>query len=273
MEKERCAFPGLKGLETSSQPLIVFVDDDNLVANNYISRAFYLMKAHKEVGLAGGLGFPVSTVPLPEWFGKYQGAYAVGPQAENEGVISMERTYLHGAGLVMRKDVWQHIMNNSFNFVLSGRKGKLMSSGEDSEISSAYRMTGYDLWYDPKLQFQHIIPENRLNWNYLVRLAREFGKSFTILDIYYSEIQEFTGWKRAKSHNWLLGTIICVYQLLRLFPSYIHVRFKKLEGTRKDFQFNFQFGVLIQRFKLIGDFNSRKKEILGFKERIQQSIK
>jgi glycosyltransferase involved in cell wall biosynthesis len=261
----------LRGLDTSVHPIIVFVDDDNLVAEDYIARAFNLMEGNKKLGLAGGLGIPVSDTGFPEWFDQYQDAFAVGPQADKTGVISEERTYLHGAGLIMRKEVWQLIMESGFNFVLSGRKGKSMSSGEDSEISSAFRLAGYDLWYDPNLKFQHIIPVQRLNWKFLIKLSREFGKSFAVLDIYFSEIRDFTGWKKAKSHNWILGTAICVYQILKLLPAYTWIKLRNVEGARKDFQLTYQSGVFIQRFKLLGNFTSIKKEIIGFKKRVQQS--
>lgn len=265
--------PGLsnartRGMQTSIYPVIVFVDDDNLIAANYISRAYMIMENNKNVGLAGGLGIPDSEEKLPTWFDDYQDAYAVGPQAESEGIISEERSYLHGAGLVMRKDAWNAILDKGFRFLLSGRKGKSMSSGEDSEISSAFRLAGYDLWYDPGMKFSHIIPPRRLNWKFLLKLAREFGKSFVVLDIYISEIKGFTGWKRAKSHNWFLGSFICSYKLVKLFPSYIYIKLRAKEGMRDEFSFLFHSGIFFQRIKLATGFRKLKNEITALKQKL-----
>ncbi len=270
-EKPGLSNARIKGLQTSVHPVIVFVDDDNLVDENYIRRAYQIMKDHSDVGLAGGLGEAVSDVEFPGWFRNYLDVYAVGPQADNEGYIPMERTYLHGAGIIMRKDVWDYLQQNGFTFLLSGRKGKSMSSGEDSEISSAFRLAGFKLWYDPGLRFKHILPEQRISWKYVTRLAKEFGKSFVVLDIYLSEIRGYKGWKKWKSHNWVLGTLICSYQLIRLLPSRTRLMLRYSEGSRKEFEFNYQQGVLMQRFKLIRRFSKIKNEISTFKQRIEKN--
>ena len=266
--------PGLsnartKGLSVAKYSVIVFVDDDNLVSEDYIAKAYSVMASNSAIGLAGGLGFAESSIPLPEWFDNYQDAYAVGPQADEQGPIPETRMYLHGAGLVMRKEAWDMIMNKGFGFILSGRKGKSMSSGEDSEISSAFRLAGYTLWYDPGLRFRHIISANRLSWKYLVNLTREFGKSFVVLDMYISEIQNNKGWEKAKSHNWILGTAISVYQWLKLIPAYLYLEITNPSGQKKVVWFSYQTGILIQRFKLLGNFNKIKKEISDIRERLK----
>ena len=258
----------IKGIYSSKYPYIVFVDDDNWLSDEYISRAYRIMEEHPQMGLVGGLGIPVTENELPPWFNHYMDAYAVGPQADNEGEIATDRTYLHGAGLVMRREGWDYLMKNDFKFLLSGRKGKSMSSGEDSEISSAFRLSGYKLWYDPMMVFKHVIPDRRLSWIFLIKLAKEFGKSFVVLDMYITEIKEYHGWKRAKSHNWLIGTAICIFQLIKLLPAAFFLIFKNSSGNRKEFQWNYQIGILIQRFKLIGNFTTIRREIMDLRKRL-----
>lgn len=270
-EKPGLSNARLKGLETSVYEIIVFVDDDNLLDEQYISGAYNTMISNRDIGLAGGLGEAVSTNPFPDWFQNYLDVYAVGPQAEKEGYLSGSRNYLHGAGIIMRKDAWDYLINQGFSFMLSGRKGKSMSSGEDSEISSAFRMAGFSLWYNPELKFEHVLPESRISWDYVRKLSREFGKSFVVLDIYLSEIQNFTGWKRTKSHNWLVGTLICFYQLFRLFPHFLWLKINYREGNRKEFEINYQYGILMQRFKLLRKFSGIREEIIVFKKRLEEN--
>jgi glycosyltransferase involved in cell wall biosynthesis len=269
-EKPGLSNARIRGINASSYPYIVFVDDDNWVSEEYISKAYQIMEEHPDVGLAGGLGIPVSDTELPEWFSNYQDAYAVGPQHDNEGYLPDSRSYIHGAGMIMRKDVWFLLQDQGFRFVLSGRKGKSMSSGEDSEISSAFRLAGYRLWYDPTLVFRHILPSQRLRWNYLVKLAREFGKSYVILSVYSNEIWDRKGWQRKKSHNWFIGTAVSFYHYLRDLPPYLWLKIKGEKGARKEFEFRYQSGILSQRFKIAGRFEEIKREISGLKERLRE---
>ena len=250
-----------KGLDVSSYSIIIFVDDDNLIADNYISRSYEIMSVNSDVGLAGGLGIPLANIEYPVWFGEFQNAIAVGPQADQDGYIPHSRTYLHGAGLVMRKMVWERLISKGFNFNLSDRKGKSLSSGGDSELSVAIRLAGYQLWYDSGLVYKHILPENRLKWDHIIKLSREFGKSFVVIDLYRSKLNNLKGWKLLKSSNWMIAYFICLRDILRLLPSFFWIKLQKTEGNRKEYQLNFYYGALIQRTKLAFRFPELKKEI------------
>ncbi len=266
--------PGLsyareKGLESSSYSIVIFVDDDNLLSESYLHRAYEIMINHHDVGLLGGLGIPVSEKDLPPWFIYYQSAYAVGPQAPQDGYLPLTRTYLHGAGLVMRKDVWDFLVSKGFKLLLSGRKGKSLSSGEDSEISNVFKMAGYQLWYDSGLQFKHVLPPGRLTWSYIVRLSREFGKSAVVLDIYRANIKNFTGWEWMKVNSWPVSILISLYHLLEFLPAYLWIQIRKIEGNHKEYKFQYHYGVTLQRLKLLFGFREIRNEI----SRLQRQLK
>lgn len=263
----------MKGLSAARQDIIVFVDDDNLLDKTYISKAHQIMSDHPDVGLAGGLGFPVTTVPLPGWFNAYQSAYAVGKQADMKGYLPEARTYLHGAGVIMRKNVWDHLISEGFTFLLSGRKGKALSSGEDSEITSAFRMAGYKLWYDPTLTFEHLIGPQRLEWAYLIRLAGAFGKTLVVLDLYRSEILEYRGWKLMKTRLWIFGTLVSLKDLCLQLPGYLKSKIRNEEGTTEEFQYHYFRGALLQWIALFTRLPRIKKEIKALHARLRESIK
>jgi len=268
--------PGLsnarkKGIESSAFPYFVFVDDDNWLAIDYISRAFRIMEDHQDVGMAGGYGVPITSVELPDWFKEFEAAFAVGHQYQKEGYVPYERTYLHGAGMIMRRSAWDTLENNFFRFVLSDRKGGALSSGGDSELTYAIRLAGYSCWYDPNLKFKHLIPENRISWQYLLNLASEFGKSFVILNIYSTELRNYVGWKRSKSHSWLLGFAIALYQFLKFFPGVFKDLNSDKEGSLREFQYYFKVGELKKRMSIILQFSKIKNEISSLKYRLQAS--
>jgi glycosyltransferase involved in cell wall biosynthesis len=257
-----------KGLEVASYSIIVFVDDDNLLHENYISTGFHVMTSHPDVGLAGGLGTPLASRVLPAWFKEYESAFAVGAQAPEMGYLPAARTYLHGAGVVMRKSVWDKLISCGFEFLLSGRKGKSLSSGEDSELTSAFRLAGCKLWYDPGMRFAHIIPDQRLRWDYIVRLAREFGKAGVVIDLYSVRINNARGWSRIKMQVWLMGMAVSFVNLIRVFPGYMRILTRYSEGRRKEFEFSYHYGYFIQKLRLLGRHAMVKNEI----SRLQRSL-
>jgi len=267
--------PGLsnarrKGLAEAVHPVIVFVDDDNLLDKGYLSLAHRIMTEHPDVGLAGGLGIPVAPVELPWWFEENKAAYAVGPQAAEAGYAPDSRTYLHGAGLVMRKEGWEWLISRGFGFILSGRKGQALTSGEDMELTYAFRFAGYRLWYDPGLQYEHIIPENRLRWDYLVKLAGEFGKSAVVLDLYQVRHRKFRGWDLLKVECWILGMAVTIYNLLKIFPRYLILRARYREGDPTEFGFRYLCGFFQHKLKLAGKYRGIRKEIDGLRAKISR---
>jgi glycosyltransferase involved in cell wall biosynthesis len=266
--------PGLsnarrKGLDISEYSIIVFVDDDNLISNNYISRAYDIMSSKSDVGLAGGLGVPVANIEFPAWFSNYQDAFAVGPQSDQDGYVPSSRSYLHGAGIVIRKSVWDSLVSKGFNFILSDRKGKSLNSGGDSEISVLFRLSGYKLWYDSGLSFKHVIPENRLKWDYVIKLSREFGKSFAILDLYHAKVNNLSGWERLKSYSWVISNMICLRDILKKLPSFFWIKLRKIEGDRNEFRLNFHYGTFIQRIKFAFRYTEIKKEICNIHSKLK----
>jgi glycosyltransferase involved in cell wall biosynthesis len=265
--------PGLsnarrKGLAEAVHEFVVFVDDDNLLEEGYIARAHRVMTGHPDVGLAGGFGIPRSSVELPHWFRANEAAFAVGPQGGQAGYVPDSRTYLHGAGLVMRKSVWDMLISRDFTFMLSGRKGKSLTSGEDSELSYAFRLAGYKLWYDPGMKFEHAIPENRLRWSHLARLAGEFGKSAVVLDLYRVRFRQLKGWDRFKVDNWFAGMVVGVYNLARVTPRYVALKMNYREGDHREFGFRYISGYFMQRLSLALKYRSIRKGIDDLRVRI-----
>lgn len=260
-EKAGLSHARQKGLNSARYSVIVFVDDDNILDEHYIAIAFDIMESNPSVGLAGGLGKPVSNVNLPSWFKEFESAYAVGPQAENKGYLPEKRTYLHGAGIVMRKRAWDLIKDQGFTFTLHGRSGQSLGAGEDSEITYAFRLAGFDLWYDPDLRFEHIISENRLQWRHLLKLAHGFGKSAVILDIYKTQFGELKGWNKIKRSYWLPSVGLSLVNFLRFLPGFIHFRLNYKEGHPKEFQLHFHHGYILTKFQLIRHYPSIRRKI------------
>ncbi|HCW08962.1 MAG TPA: hypothetical protein DGG95_16525, partial [Cytophagales bacterium] len=93
--------PGLsfareQGIANSNSPLLVFCDDDNWLAPDYLTVAVTYMNQNPSVGIAGGFNEAVIECAMPrhekfswEW-------YAVGQQGEKTGDITTSKGYVFG---------------------------------------------------------------------------------------------------------------------------------------------------------------------------------
>ena len=181
--------PGLinarkKGFEQAQYEFISFIDDDNWVAQNWVQTVFEKMQEYPRAAALGGRSEGVFEVEPPSWFAEQQGCFAVGEQAPQEGDVSFTRGWVWGAGLIIRKSAWLKLVESGFEPILSGRKGNVLTSGEDNELCFAFLLSGYQICYSPILVLQHSIPKSRLEWNYLSRLYRGFGPMNLVMDFY-----------------------------------------------------------------------------------------
>ena len=166
--------PGLiyareRGFTEAQFGLLLFCDDDNWLQENYIRHAVEIMDANSNVAILGSQSTAFFETEKPSWFNDFEKAYVVGKPMQQSGIANA-RSYIAGAGMVIRKAVLQLLYSLNFKPLLTGRKGKELLSGEDSEISLLVIFLGYDLYYDERLQFTHFIPAGRLSWSYCVSM-------------------------------------------------------------------------------------------------------
>jgi len=168
---------------------LIICDDDNWLANDYVSKAFKLLETHRNVAAAGGLGIPVSDSIFPDWFSDYHYAYAVGPQSVKKGIIK-SRGILWGAGLVTRKSIYLNMYKQYQSFLPESKLNIL--SAEDTEYCIRLQLKGYDLYYDPSLIFHHFIPSFKLSTEFRDnKLLKGFKDSQEILSKYYAAMRAY----------------------------------------------------------------------------------
>jgi len=224
--------PGLsyarqKGLAESRFEVVSFIDDDNWVEAHWVEKVYNHMNGNPDMGILGGRGIATFESEAPEWFPKFEGSYAVGRQATASGRVNK---ILYGAGLNIRIEAWNHLVKNSFEFILSDRKGSSLSSGGDSELCLAVLLSGYQLYYDDELTFYHEMPDVRVQWEYLTRLYRGFAKTGPIALIYYSYLPG-SNRNPVKAESWIISVTVALMNLIRSIPGYLKVAFKDKQGS------------------------------------------
>lgn len=182
--------PGLSearsaGIRNASHEYLLFCDDDNWLEPDYIGNVFARLESDPAIGVLGGENIAAMEIPAPEWFAKEQETFAVGKQGSRTGDVS-KRRFLFGAGMAIRKSVWNQLMAKGYRSFLSDRKGASLSSGGDSEICAWHLREGYGLFYDESLRLRHHMEAGRLTKEYLNRLKRSMASANAILRVYHS---------------------------------------------------------------------------------------
>ena len=179
-----------RGVEESKYEYILFCDDDNWLHCDYVSKAFSIINGNNSIGVLGGRSEAVSDHAFPFWFSTFQASYAVGVQAINSGDVSSRR-YVWGAGMVLRKSVYQKLAASGFKHYLSDRSGKQLMSGGDSEICAWYLLVGLKLWYSEDLMLKHFMPPERLAKDYFEKMLAGLRDSALIHNKYFHLIRIF----------------------------------------------------------------------------------
>jgi glycosyltransferase involved in cell wall biosynthesis len=199
-----------KGFEEASYGLLAFVDDDNWVAPDWVAVVFDIMSNESRLGAVGSIRDPVFDGLAPGWFKSFHSSYAVLTEQDFRA-LDQPPEYLPTAGLCVRKSAWEELLRRGFSFRSVGRKGTRLTGGEDTELTMALRLSGWELRVDPKLRLRHFMPSQRLKWKYLRRLLRSYEASHVTLDSYSAHSLLLPrGPARWISESWL-------YQLGRSF--------------------------------------------------------
>ncbi|OUJ73152.1 glycosyltransferase [Hymenobacter crusticola] len=180
--------PGLSfareaGVNKARYDILIFCDDDNWLNSNYVQTAYGIMQDNSYFGIVGGNNTAVAESDFPSWFEELKSEYACGTQGDKDGVT--KRFYIWGAGMVIRKKIFEELKEKQFTSQLSDRKGVELSSGGDSEICFGAILLGYELAYSSKLQLKHFMSSDRLQWSYVVRLMLGHAKASYKLAYYW----------------------------------------------------------------------------------------
>jgi glycosyltransferase involved in cell wall biosynthesis len=197
--KSGLAHARVAGLMAAVSTVVVFVDDDNWLANDYLDLAYRVLANDPSIGALGGQSVAVfEGGVLPNGFEAHASSFAVGSQAQSTGDIT-PRGYLWGAGLTVRADVLRSIFDSGVRPLLLGREGAKLTAGDDSELCKWLILSGYRLHYDETLRFSHFISLGRQSQKYLEKIHEGFASSAYILSAYQAYIDRADFLRRAFS--------------------------------------------------------------------------
>lgn len=176
------------GLGAAAGGLIVFVDQDNVLAPDYLSRVLQRFEEHPEVGLAGGKSLPEFAGNPPPWTREFWPLLALRDLGDSPriahphrkpdgGLASYPPEAPHGAGMAGRREAFAAWLRDS-EARISGRRRASLSSADDNEIVIHAMKAGWAVAYFPDLVLTHLIPPERLSEGYLARINHGIQRSW-----------------------------------------------------------------------------------------------
>jgi hypothetical protein len=185
-DKVGLTFARLCGIKESNGELLIFVDDDNVLAADYLANGIRLAAEWPRLGAFGGSISGEFETPPPDWIIPYLKCLAIRELDRdywcNLGGLSPALPC--GAGLCVRRrvaaDYLQKTDTSTFRTLL-GRSGVSLSAGEDSDLAQCAVDMGLGTGCFTSLKLVHLIPERRLTPDYIVRLCAGFAAAGEIL--------------------------------------------------------------------------------------------
>ena len=221
----------LTGFQNAQYDWLVLVDDDNLLAPDYLEQSLRIASKYPQLGAFGGRVEGEFEVPPPKW---------ILPHLEVLALRSLDRSVWSnfydwrstpiGAGMVVRTSValaFSEMAGTSPIKLLLGRKGDSMSSAEDVDLAYTALDLGYGLGRFTELALTHLIPKERFDPAYLERLFEGIAFSAFVLAAQRPQVPALT------KGEWIQSA---ASQITRLWPPNLReLRFMaaKVRGMRR----------------------------------------
>jgi glycosyltransferase involved in cell wall biosynthesis len=189
----------LRGIAEARSDLLVFVDDDNVLAQDYLQQASTIAAKWPMLGSWGAACFrPEFEVPPPDWTKPYWPLLVIW-SAERDHWSNHGDAVPCGAGMCVRRFVadtyFTNVSRNGLRMAL-GRRGADLTSAEDADLA----LTSCDLQlgtgFFTSLRVTHLIPQGRLTLDYLLRLAEAGEYSRVLLGSLRDRGSARPTWKR-----------------------------------------------------------------------------
>jgi glycosyltransferase involved in cell wall biosynthesis len=185
-EEAGLAAARLCGMRNSSGRILIFVDDDNVLAGNYLAEAIRISGEFPFLGAWGSgaisLDFEAEPrghlQPFLPWLGLRQ---TDAPVWSNS--VRCEEATPIGAGLCLLRQVGEDYSDfyKRSAIQISGRNGSSLGAHEDFEICYLACKKGLGMGVFPTLKILHLIAKKRVSDDHIIKLVRDATMSKLLL--------------------------------------------------------------------------------------------
>jgi glycosyltransferase involved in cell wall biosynthesis len=182
----------LAGISAATGSILVFVDDDNVLAQDYLAETVAAFSVEARLGAIGGKSLPEWELPPADWVCEFNSGLALRDFGDMEQTTGpWDRTSYPifapvGAGMALRQEAagyYVQALHAADRPPLTDRRGNELTSGGDNDIVLCLLGAGWKVGYRPRLRLTHLIPSWRTTLEYLARLNYASNRSWVqVLD-------------------------------------------------------------------------------------------
>jgi glycosyltransferase involved in cell wall biosynthesis len=175
----------LRGIKEARGELLIFVDDDNVLDQHYLSSVVEISASHKMLGVWSGELLAEYECPPAPPFDSLAECLAVRTLSGDTWANHIHAKFPYGAGMCVRAQVAHEYASR---IEADGRrrdldrKGDKLFSGGDLDIARTAHALGLGTGTFKRLSLTHLIPSERTKPEYLFRLAVNGEASARVLD-------------------------------------------------------------------------------------------
>lgn len=173
----------LSGIRNAAAPLLVFIDDDNVLDPRYLELAIQIGREWPQLGVWGGQTIAEFETRPPDWAEPFLGYLALRTRTYDawSNVPFDKNTYPFGAGMCARRVVVEKFEEISAAAdplrLRLARHGSRLFGAEDLDICLTAHDVGLGTGVFRDLKLLHLIPQERLTEAYFVRLLEDLAYS------------------------------------------------------------------------------------------------
>jgi glycosyltransferase involved in cell wall biosynthesis len=204
----------VSGIKASQGNYIVFVDDDNVLEENYLENTVNIFRDNPNLGSIGGKSLPEFEVEPDGWVKDFWVCLALRDLGEEVQTYFYSQSSSHekqhplfapiGAGMALQREAAKiyvdSLVKDSVRMALD-RTGKSLQSGGDCDINLTLLDSDWGVGYFPQLKLTHLISAPRLTKDYLANLNHASSRSWVqVLDAHnirpWRKISKWGVWVR-----------------------------------------------------------------------------
>jgi glycosyltransferase involved in cell wall biosynthesis len=161
----------LCGIKNTNGDWVAFVDDDCLIAENFVEEIAKFASEHPDCGAFGAKIILDWETEPPIYAANRKWAFA----GKNHGNLPKRHSSIAGAGMILKRTALEESGWLEQQF-LEDRTGNKLVSGGDMEMGIRIAKV-CETWYNPACQIKHFIPARRLTRQYLRKIVYGLGAS------------------------------------------------------------------------------------------------
>jgi glycosyltransferase involved in cell wall biosynthesis len=185
----------IAGIKAAQYDWLIFFDDDNEPASNYLAGAEKVIEQYPQAGAWGPGQINVEYIgKSDEWLNNNKLIFQ--ERHDTELKLSKEQhwqaCYPFGTGMIIRKSIADEYAKRVIEarYTLSDRQGKSLSSGGDVQMVLTAVQMGYEAGVIPVLRLNHFIDTDKTSFIYLKRLF--YGTASAYVKAYNQVFQDNT---------------------------------------------------------------------------------